>query len=270
MAFYTSRQVREILGLSPAIVSRLVDAGFVKPARGPRRELRFSFQDLVVLRAAKGLSDARLPARRISISLRKLRQQLPAELPSAGLRIAAVGNTVAVMEGRAAWRGADGQYLLAFEVAAPHGQVVIMERAGDRTEKSAEQWFAEGCRIEETDAARALEHYRDALAAQIRHAGIYTNLGRLLHASGALDEAHRVYSEGIRLCPGDAVLLFNFGVLFEDRGKVEEAIASYHEALVNDPALGDACYNLALLYEATGRQKDAVRYLNAFRKLDKR
>ena len=84
MTYYSSKQVREILGLSPSIVARLIDAGFVMPERGPRRELRYTFQDLVVLRAAKGLADARLPTRRISVSLKKLRQQLPQELPATG------------------------------------------------------------------------------------------------------------------------------------------------------------------------------------------
>jgi hypothetical protein len=91
MTYYSSRQVREILGLSPSMITRLVAARFVTPSRGPRRELRFSFRDLVVLRAARDLADARLPPRLISSSLKKLRQQLPAELP-AGLRIAAISN----------------------------------------------------------------------------------------------------------------------------------------------------------------------------------
>jgi tetratricopeptide (TPR) repeat protein len=264
--FYTSKQVREILGLSPAIVARLIEAGFVNPERGPRRELRFSFQDLVVLRAAKGLADARLPARRISASLKKLRQQLPAELPSKGLRIAAIGNSVAVLEGRDTWRAADGQYLLAFEVTAPEGHVVILEKKEGG--KTAEQWFDEGCRLEENDAVKALRHYRSAVSSRVHHAGIYTNLALLLHQAGDFDEAEATYREGIRQFPEDSVLLFNFGVLFDDQGKLEEAIACYHEALEKDPEFGDACYNLALLYEATGRKRDAVRYFNAFRKLN--
>ncbi|MGH8471154.1 MAG: tetratricopeptide repeat protein, partial [Gammaproteobacteria bacterium] len=213
MTYYTSKQVREILGLSPSIVARLIDAGFVMPERGPRRERRFTFHDLVVLRAAKGLADARLPARRISACLKKLRQQLPKELPATGLRIAAVGNSVVVMEAQDKWRTADGQYLLAFEVLAPQGHVVLLERTNVEGAKSAEEWFEEGCRLEETDSANAIAHYRKALAANICQSGIYTNLALLLHKNGQLSDAEAVYQEAIKACPDDALLLFNYGVL---------------------------------------------------------
>jgi tetratricopeptide (TPR) repeat protein len=266
MSFYTSKQVREILGLSPAMVSRLVEAGFVTPARGPRRELRFSFQDLVVLRAAKGLADARLPARRISASLKKLRQQLPGQLPAKGLRIAAVGNTVAVLDGRDRWRAADGQYLLAFDVSADAGEVVVLDRTPPV--KPASQWFDEGCRLEERDASAAIAHYRAALAAGIRHPGLYLNLGRLLHEAGETRAAGEIYLEAIRHCPDDALLHFNQGVLLDDLGHRKEAIASYEKSLEKDPKLADAYYNLALLYEAAGRARDAVRCFSAYRKLE--
>jgi tetratricopeptide (TPR) repeat protein len=269
MTYYTSRQIREILGLSPSIVTRLVGAGFVAPARGPRREYRFSFQDLVVLRAAKGLADARLPARRISRALKKLREQLPADLPAAGLRIAAVGNAVAVMQGRDAWRAEDGQYLLALEVKAPQGQVVILERSEEAAAQSAESWFEKGCELEESDAVRAIDHYRKALAASVCHSGIYTNLGRLLHEKGQRADAQSVYEEGTRVCPDDALLHFNLGVLLDEQSRTDEAIACYVRALEKDPRLVDAHYNLALAYERTGRQREALRHFNACRKLGK-
>lgn len=267
MASYSSKQVREILGLSSGVVTSLIEAGFVKPERGSRREWRFSFQDLVVLRAAKGLSDARLPARRISASLKKLRQQLPEHLPSRGLRIAAVGNSVAVMDGKDRWRSADGQYLLSFEITAPQGELVVLDNKPP--EKTSEQWLEEGLQHEERKPAEAIRTYRSAIEADAAQAGTFTNLGRLLHEAGKLDEAAQAYGEGIRRFPGDATLAFNFAVLLEDQGKPEHAIARYREALEKDARFADACYNLALLYESTGRSKDAVRCFNAFRKMQR-
>ncbi|MGH8564360.1 MAG: tetratricopeptide repeat protein [Gammaproteobacteria bacterium] len=269
MTYFSSKQVREILGLSSSIVARLIEAGFVMPERGPRRELRYTFQDLVVLRAAKGLADARLPARRISVSLKKLRQQLPQELPATGLRIAAVGNSVAVMEAEDKWRTAEGQYLLAFEVLAPQGHVVVLDRTNGEVAKSAEEWFEEGCRLEETDSADAIAHYRNALAAKICQSGIYTNLALLLHGSGQWSDAEEIYREGIKACPDDALLFFNYGVLLDEQSRAEEAIESYRKALAKDPSFMDAHYNLALLYEAAGKHQEALRHLNACRKLEK-
>jgi hypothetical protein len=101
---YSLREVGKLLGLSRSIVCGLIDAGFVSPTRGRRREYRFTFPDLVVLRAAQGLSDAKIPPARILRSLRRLRAQLPQQVPLAGLRIEAVGDAVVVSEGEAQWR----------------------------------------------------------------------------------------------------------------------------------------------------------------------
>ncbi len=263
---YSAKQVREILGLPASLIERLVEARFVTPSRGPRRELLFSFQDLVVLRAAKGLAEARIPVRRISRSLKRLREQLPSELPARGLRIAAVGDSVAVMEAGSSWRTSEGQYLMAFEVAAPQGRVVILEHAGPRA-KSAEEWFEEGCRLEATDACGAIRHYRAALAADVRHAGLHVELGRLLHQAGDWQQAEAVYRQGIERFPQDPLLAFNCAVLMEERSKPEQAIELYKAALVSDPRCSDAHYNLGKLYDRLGMGRDALRHMNAYRRL---
>jgi len=52
MQHYGVRDVERVLRLSRSTIRSLVTAGFVTPARGRRREFRFSFQDLIVLRAS--------------------------------------------------------------------------------------------------------------------------------------------------------------------------------------------------------------------------
>src|SRR5258708_13357148 len=58
--------------LAPAQVRAFARDGFLSPERGPRGDFRFSFQDLVVLRAAKDLAAARIPARRTRRTLKRL------------------------------------------------------------------------------------------------------------------------------------------------------------------------------------------------------
>ena len=60
MRSYSVRDVQRVLQLAPDTTRSLIRAGFVHPARGPRREYRFSFQDLIVLRTARALLDARI------------------------------------------------------------------------------------------------------------------------------------------------------------------------------------------------------------------
>ena len=61
MKSYTTRDVAKLLGLSEAQV-RSQARGYLAPDRGPRNTYRFSFQDLVLLRTAKTLGDARISA----------------------------------------------------------------------------------------------------------------------------------------------------------------------------------------------------------------
>src|SRR5439155_98750 len=96
---YGARDVERLLHLPRSTIRSLVNAGFVSPARGPRKSYLFSFQDLIVLRTAQALAAAKGPSRRITKSLRELRRHLPDAMPLSGLAIAAVGDRVVVSEG---------------------------------------------------------------------------------------------------------------------------------------------------------------------------
>src|SRR5205814_9946858 len=97
MTGYTTEEVARLLGLSPAQIRSYTRAGFLSPsparAVGGRGELRFSFQDLVLLRAAKGLLAARIPAAKIRGSARRLQQQPPRGRGPSGRRLSAGGRS---------------------------------------------------------------------------------------------------------------------------------------------------------------------------------
>ena len=260
------RTVEKLLGLPRSTIRSLVQAGFVSPARGPRGALLFSFQDLIALRTAWALAQAHLPPRRILRSLRQLRAQLPDSVPLSGLKIGAVGDRVVVQEGEARWQADSGQYLLALEVGAAAGDIRLVDRL-EQAKETAEDGFSRGAALEETDPAAARRAYEEALAADPSHAGAATNLGRLLHEGGQLDEAERVYRAGLAACGSDALLHYNLGVLLEDSGRTGEAAQAYERALHDDPGLADAHYNLARLYEAQGHPRLALRHLAQYRRL---
>jgi tetratricopeptide (TPR) repeat protein len=264
---YSLRDVGKLLGLSRSIIGRLIDAGFVTPARGRRHEYRFSFQDLVVLRAAQGLTEAKIPSARILRSLRRLRAQLPEEVPLAGLRIEAVGDSVVVNEGQGQWQPDDGQYVFSFQVEAPDGGLEFFDPAETTAAPPAEDWFEQGQSLETVNIERAFDAYRRAIAHDVRDPRAYVNLGRLLHERGRLRDAEAVYREAIANGEPDGTLLFNLGVLLEDLDRPRDAADAYRAALVAAPDLADAHFNLARLCEAQGLRREAVRHWSAFRKL---
>lgn len=265
---YSVQDVERVLRLSRGTIRGLVEVGFVTPSRGARREYRFSFQDLIVLRAARALIDAKVPRRRIRAALEDLRRHLPEEAPLSGLSISAVGEQVVVREGHNHFQVEDGQYLLGLDVEVDHGELRVVEhRPRVETAAPAENWFARALELEVTDPSAALEAYEKAIDADAEDVASWTNWGRLLHEQGKLAEAERVYRRAQEHCEPDAVMMFNFGVLLDDLGRPAEALEAYMTAIGSDPTLADCHYNLARLYEAAGKPQHAIRHLGEYRRL---
>jgi tetratricopeptide (TPR) repeat protein len=267
---FTIRSTQDLLGLSRTVITGLIAAGFVTPARGRRNEYRFSFQDLVLLRTAVELQAAQVPPRRILSSLRRLRASLPAEVPVAGLRITAVGNEVTVREGRSQWQADSGQLVFDFELAPAKGSVTFLPRAAGRNaayDETPEGAFRTGESLESTDRAGAEAAYRRSLQLDPDFADAYLNLGALLCEAKRCREAVALYDEAIRRCPKQALLHFNRAIALEDLGRLSDALASYNTCLRLDPGLADAHFNAARLHEQRGDGKQAVRHLSAYRRL---
>lgn len=275
MRSYSVRDVERLLRLSPDTTRNLVKAGFVKPSRGARREYRFSFQDLIVLRTARALLDAHIPARRIRRSLASLRRELPQSVPLSGLSISAVGDHVVVREGELQRQIDSGQYLLGLDVSLANGVLNVVEHARIPSAPSGaaalpapvEDWFAHALSLESSDPEGALSGYRRAVEQNAHDAAAWTNWGRLLHALGRTRQAAEVYRRALALSGPDALLLFNQGVLLEDLGRPEAALEAYQTALAEDPDLADCHYNLARLYESLGKPQHAIRHLGQYRRL---
>jgi Tetratricopeptide repeat/MerR HTH family regulatory protein len=273
MPSYSVRDVERVLHLTAATTRGLIRAGFVSPTRGARREYRFSFQDLIVLRTARALIQAKVPRQRIRRSLETLRRELPESMPLSGLAICAVGDHVVVREGDNHWQADSGQYLLGLDVSVENGVLRMVEHPRRAAPAPApalagpRDWFAEGLGLEAADPKAALEAYRRAAQADPDHPAAWINLGRLLHEQGATLEAETVYQRALEQVGPDPLLLFNQGVLLEDLGRTQAALAAYQNAVAEDPGLADGHYNLARLYESLGEPQHAIRHLGQYRRL---
>ena len=264
---YGVREVEKLLGLPRSTIRALIEAGFVAPARGPRNAWLFSFQDLVVLRTARALVEARVPRKRITISLRELRRHLPESMPLSGLSVCAVGERVVVKEGARRWQADSGQYLLAFEGDPADGSLSVIARDETNAPATAEEWFEHAAALEADDPDAAIAAYERAIASDPRFSDARVNLGSLLHEQGRLAKAERVYRAAIASKAAHPLLHYNLGVLLEDMGRKREAVEAYETALAADAGMADCHYNLALLYEELGRPKEALRHMAQYRKL---
>jgi tetratricopeptide (TPR) repeat protein len=270
MQRYGVRDVEKMLRLPRSTIRAMASAGFVTPARGPRNALLFSFQDLIVLRAAQTLASANVPAKRITRSLRELRRQLPETMPLSGISISAVGEQVVVRDSAGQRQVESGQYVLDFEGDPASGSLSVIERAPPEASAPQTDWFARAAALEGKDLQAAVETYGKAIAAEPERLDARINLGRLLHEARRYQEAERVYRDAIEACGPDPLLLYNVGVLLGDLGRRREAIEVYEAALHGDPAMADGHYNVALLYEALGRPRQAIRHMSEYRRLVRR
>ncbi|MEN8375025.1 MAG: tetratricopeptide repeat protein [Gemmatimonadota bacterium] len=274
MKAYTTREVADLLGLPPARIRSYARAGFLQPDRGPGNRYRFSFQDLVLLRAAKGLLDARVPARRVRRALAILQKQLPTGASLSQLRITADAERVVVRHGGMAWNPESGQLQLDFEVGELVGRIaplaVSARRAADSADADEEEWFELAIELEAYAPDEAATAYRRVIERDPLHADAHLNLGRLLHERGELERAEFHYRGALEARPDDATAAFNLGVVLEDAERWEAAIAAYERALALDPALADAHFNLARLREVRGDPQEALAHLRSYRALTKR
>ncbi len=273
MKAYTTRDVARLLGLSEPQVRSQARVGYLTPDRGPRNSYRFSFHDLVLLRVAKSLRDARIDPRRIRRALRTLTRQLPAGRSLSGLRIASEGERIVVRDGSGAWNPESGQLLLDFQVAELAEQAApVARRVARRARRSdeplsAEQWYALGVDLEAAAPDEAQDAYHRALALEPRHASARVNLGRLLQQDGRAEQAVAEYRAALAAQPRHPTAAFNLGTALEDLGRRAEAVEAYRRALEADADFADAHFNLARLYERAGKRAAALRHLRAYKLL---
>jgi tetratricopeptide (TPR) repeat protein len=275
---FTLRRVQAMLGLSRHIVGGLIDAGFVKPARGRRNEWRFTFQDLMLLRTAHTLQRNGIPPRRILKSLARLKATLPDELPLTGLRITAIGADVAVRDRSGQLQSDSGQLLMDFDVAPVAGTTAVMPdliRHPDswtgqaRNDNTADSLFERAQSLENSDPAAAEATYLQALALDPTLEEAYLNLGVLWSEAGRFSELVRLSDAGLEHCPESALLHFNRGVALDHLELLDEAAASYERSLELDPTLADAHFNLAQLHQEAGDEQGALRHYSAYRRLQR-
>ena len=248
-------------------------SGFLKPERGSRRALTFSFQDVVVLRTASELVRSRIAPSRVKRILKKLAHDLPEGRSLSQLTIVAEGNRVVARSGGERWNPENGQLLFDFDVselaqsAEPIVRRAAIEARNSEGELDAEGWYQMGVHLEIAAPDDARDAYRRALELAPSHAEAHVNLGRLLHEHGELSAAEEQYRAALASEPQSVLAAFNLGVVLEDRGHSDEAVGVYERLLKRERGYADAHFNLARLYEKSDRKIASLRHLKEYEKL---
>jgi tetratricopeptide (TPR) repeat protein len=265
MHAYNTKDLERLFGLPASAVRSLTRAGHISPVKRSGR-LHYSFQDLLMMRTASALRAANISAHRINRTLRTFRATLPAGAASNSRSLTALGDQIAVREGKLLWESESGQYVLALDIGAEKRGVHVINRPVTPVpiDDSADEHYARAFALEETDPVGAQSAYEASLKADPSHVEARINLGRLLHIGGRLEEAENLYRAAQTPEP---LLVFNLAVLLEDLNRDADAIVAYRESLALDPQLADAHFNLARLYEKVSDAKSSLRHLLAYHRM---
>lgn len=303
---YSLRQAEKLVGLSRRFIETLVQEDILHPCPSPTaaaaHDWRFSLRDMVVLRTAKALRDARIPHRKVVQALRTVQASLADDAHLASVRLRASGRAIEASDAGTRRDALSGQLLLplddgadpASEVANPgHGpasaarpapapsstsastSAFVVPRpspagsgpAPDDAHTVARRHFEQALQLEATDAASAEAAYRVAIAHDPCLDVAYVNLGAMLCETHRCREAVALYERALNHCGDTPLIHFNRATALEDTGDLLAAVQAYERALVLDPSLADAHFNLGVLMERLGHTQASLRHLNAYRRL---
>lgn len=263
---YTTDDVLRILHLSEQTLRACCRAASY-PSRQTRRQPHFTFQDLLILRTAKGLLEAGISVGRVRKVLASLKRQLPDDQALSHVKIYADGRRVVVWDAAGQWQPDSGQFLLNFDVDEVKGsgkvRTFVRRGAAPRTRLTAQQWYERALELEHDSPEEACHAYEEAVKADPQLIEAHLNLGLLHHIGDRLDQAETCYRRAIESAPDEPRGYFNLAGVLKQKDDRQGAIAAYTAAIQRQPDLMEAHEQLALLYDAEGNTTMAFRHGSA-------
>jgi tetratricopeptide (TPR) repeat protein len=130
--------------------------------------------------------------------------------------------------------------------------VTLFSHAAAVTANNSTAEFFVGLGLEKQgEPARAMVHYRAALAINPYEFQAHYNLAQLLRKSGEWQAAAEHYAAVLRMRPNDGKARLNLANALPHLGRAKEAVLLYGEVLQTDPDSIEAANNLAWLLATT-------------------
>jgi len=257
---YTVAEVARLFGYKPSRLRYWHRSGVLGPSVRVKGRNYYSFQDLVGVRAAKGLLEQGVPLRRVRRSVESLREAFPkTSQPLSELRVLSDGGTVLVQDDAGTYEPTTGQAVLDFRIDGLESDVVRLLHFDHDDRSRAYEHYLEGCRHDENEETfeQAEQAYKKALSLDPTLSNALTNLGNLEYRRQQHEVAEQYYRDALECDPEQPEALYNLGFLCFERDEVEEAVALFREALNSDPSFADAHFNLAMALEECGESATA-------------
>jgi len=258
---YTVAEVARLFGYKPSRLRYWHRSGFLGPSARVASRNYYTFQDLVGVRAAKGLLEQGVPLKQVRRSVESLRESFPQTArPLSELRILADGRAVVVQDDAGTYEPTTGQTVLDFRIDGLESDVIRLLHFDHDDRSRAYEHYLEGCRFDEDENTydQAEQAYQKALSLDPTLSNALTNLGNLEYRRDQLETAENYYRRALQCDAEQPEALYNLGFLHFERDEVDEAIRSFRAALDSDPSFADAHFNLAMALDERGERAAAL------------
>ncbi|MBI5760508.1 MAG: tetratricopeptide repeat protein [Planctomycetales bacterium] len=276
---YTPAMLSQVLSVSVHLIRRWERSGLIVPVRRIYRLPYFDFQEVASARRLSQLVTDGVSVHEIKSSLDRLRHVLPnVDRPLAQLDILAAGHdTLVYRDDAGRLKTTGGQMLLDFEPPPePDDDDVdsppkLTAGRQVQTHWTADQWFAEGCRLADAgEPTAAVEAFRLCLMDQPSNAEAHFHLAealyRLDHLRGALERYHIA----VELDHQYLEAWTQLGCVHAQLGEWEPALEAFNIALDIHPDYPDARLHKAEALHHLGRTGEAHEHWRAYLAYDQR
>lgn len=257
---YSLAEVARLFGFKPSRLRYWHRSGVLGPSVRLGGRNYYNFQDLVGVRAAKGLLEQGVPLRQVRRSVESLRQAFPTSpQPLSELRVLADGRALVVQDDDGTYEPTTGQAVLDFRIDSIESDVIRLLHFDHDDRARAYEHYLEGCRFDEREETfeRAEQAYKKALSLDPTLSNALTNLGNLEYRRRQVEVAEHYYRQALACDPEQPEALYNLGFLHFEREEVDQAVDLFRQALQSDPSFADAHFNLAMALEERGERANA-------------
>jgi tetratricopeptide (TPR) repeat protein len=269
---YSFKEVSRLFDISEGRLRYWDSSGFLSPSGSDGRRRSYTFQDLIGIRSVKTLLDKGVSLQKTRRILEALKDKIPSSPhPLDRLRIMSDSKTVVVVDEEHEFEVDTGQMLLDFRVADFEKEIVRdLPHPENKKERTAYEWYLEGCRLDEDEStlAQAEEAYHRAIHLDPMLANAYTNLGNLLYRIGSTKDAKALYEKAVEVDPSQPEAHYNMGFLEFEEGRLEQAADSFLRAVDLDSTFADAHFNVAITLFRLGRHDKARYHLQNYLKIE--
>ncbi len=262
MRGYTQASLCRFLGLTPARLRTCLRAALLP---GPHSSLprRYSFQDLLLLRRTKVLTEAGVPATHIRSAIKQLRSEHGDREPVTRFRFDSWRKRLVVWDGGVGWQPQSGQIILSFPAVPSTVRQAKRRQASSAACSPAERGLTAGQSLDDEAPEAARQAYDEALRLQPTWSDGHVALGVLHHRAGRLSEAEACLRTALRYEPTSSIAHYHLALVLDALDRPEEAITALQAAVNLAPDDWEAHCTLAKLYERLGRTRDAFRHYAA-------